>query len=215
MKMPMNLQLFAEPGDPDGADQTPVQTVPAEPTKPPASDALLFTQAEMDAKITSAKSQAARNALDQYLKAQGVDKKTLEALITAHKQPPATAEDNEPSEDVAAQLEDIKAENAQLRQQLAAMGKGIPADRVPQYAKLAETYMSDETDFDAALDKALEAFPLPRKEIPKIVLGASNKDSALAKDWKKMSLGERSKLYRENPDEARALAKQAGEKLAE
>lgn len=59
--------------------------------------------------------------------------------------------------------EDVDAERAKttaLEQQIAALGKGIPADKAAKYIKLAEAYMDDATDFDAALDAALKDFPV-------------------------------------------------------
>ncbi len=47
-----------------------------------------------------------------------------------------------------------------LEQQLAAIGKGIPADRAAKYIKLAEAYLTDKNDFAAALDLALKDFPV-------------------------------------------------------
>lgn len=39
------------------------------------------------------------------------------------------------------------------------MKNGVPYDKAERYARLAETYMDDKTDFKAALTKAVTDFP--------------------------------------------------------
>lgn len=109
-----------------------------------------------------------------------------------------------------------RAKTTALERKLTALSKGVPADKIDRYTAIAATYMADDVDFESALGKALEDFPLPATTpIPKIVMGATGSSSTSTKDWKKMSLTERATLYREHPEEARALARQAGQALAE
>lgn len=54
----------------------------------------------------------------------------------------------------------LQAENKQLQDKVTLIGKGIPADKVDKYLKLAETYVSDDVDFAAATDLALKDFPV-------------------------------------------------------
>lgn len=227
---PMNLQLFAEPADPDGAENQPVATEQDEPTQD--AEAIVLTPDEYTARITAAKSQAGRNALDKWLKEQGIDKETLDALVAAHKQGDPASEPPKPPEQVAAEtgvttgevagdtmrnvLEKLSAEQQKsltLERQLVALGKGIPADKAQKYVQLAELYLdAAEGDFDKALDAATDDFPLPRPNNPRFVAPAT-RGSTHEKSWKNMSLAERSALYAKDPEGARALAKQAGERL--
>lgn len=48
----------------------------------------------------------------------------------------------------------------EMRNQVEALSKGIPQNRIAQYIKLAEVYKDDDTEFTDALDKALQEFPL-------------------------------------------------------
>lgn len=128
--------------------------------------------------------------------------------------------DEEKQADAVRQTQEaLSAEQAKtqtLERKLTALGKGVPAEKLDRYAAIAATYMTDDVDFAAALDKALEDFPLPvERGVPKVVMGAVGNNNTPGKDWLKMSLTERAALYRERPEDARALAKQAGQTLAE
>ena len=62
--------------------------------------------------------------------------------------------------------DEARAELAMMKNTIAAVQKGIPADRASRYLKLAETYMEDGRDLLSALDAALADFPLPKPEEP-------------------------------------------------
>ncbi len=55
----------------------------------------------------------------------------------------------------------LKAENENLKHQIAAIGKGIPAAKAEKCVKLAESYVTEKIGFAAALDLMLKDFPLP------------------------------------------------------
>jgi len=53
-----------------------------------------------------------------------------------------------------------QAKSLRLERQLAALGKGVPADRADAYVRLADGYLGEDGDYDKALDAALKDFPL-------------------------------------------------------
>ena len=62
--------------------------------------------------------------------------------------------------------DDAIAAKAALERKIGVLAKGIPEKLAGQYAKLAETYISDSTPFDKALDLALKDFPLTPAGVP-------------------------------------------------
>ena len=67
---------------------------------------------------------------------------------------------------VTAERDEARAELATAKNTLAAIEKGVPADKAARYIKLAETYMVDGRDLNAALDVAMTDFPLSKQEEP-------------------------------------------------
>lgn len=67
-----------------------------------------------------------------------------------------------------------------LERKVVALGKGVPAEKLNDYVSLATARMSDDVDFESALDKALEAFPV-QKEAEKgptiVAVAPANKDA--------------------------------------
>ncbi len=62
----------------------------------------------------------------------------------------------------------LKAENENLKHQIAAIGKGAPASKADKYVKLAETYVTEKIGFAAALDLMLKDFPALAGYVPGI-----------------------------------------------
>lgn len=52
------------------------------------------------------------------------------------------------------------AERQAMEKTLSVLKKGVTGDKAEKYVKLAEAYMSDNVDFDAAVDLALKDFPV-------------------------------------------------------
>ena len=57
-------------------------------------------------------------------------------------------------------LDAEKTKSLRLERQVSALGKGVPAERVPAYVNLAESYVGEDGDFGKAMDAALKDFPL-------------------------------------------------------
>ena len=77
----------------------------------------------------------------------------------------------------------MRGENTTLKRSLAAVKKGIPGERAEKYARLAESYMGEDGDFEKALDAALKDFPLA--EAPKGVPGAGGNPPPAPAETKK------------------------------
>ena len=117
-----------------------------------------FTQAEVDTLIKErlarqAKNQPSKEELDAYRAWQETQKSEAERQQEATKA-------------LASERDAATAERDRLQLQVAALGKGVPADRLTQYVQLALTYVDDDTDFTAGLDKALQAFPIASGGVP-------------------------------------------------
>lgn len=83
-------------------------------------------------------------AFREWQEAQKTDaQKQADALTTATK-------------DLAAE----RSKTLELERKVLALGKGIPADKLPRYVKLAESYLGEDGDFDKAMDAALVDFPV-------------------------------------------------------
>lgn len=158
MIQPMQLQLFAEGPAPEGVQ-------PAAPTEPPAPapEGKTFTQEDVN-RIAARESKA---AVEKLLREAGIategDYKAKVKAFADWQQTQKT--DLEKATEAKAALEADKTALAKeaetLRRQVAAINKGVPADKAVRYIKLAESYIDDKTDFAAALDLALKDFPVP------------------------------------------------------
>lgn len=168
----MDLQLFADGEDvaqdaPDGADNQPdAQTVTTDTQDAP--DGLTMTQAELDAKITTAKGQADRTALNRYLKGFGLTKAEADALLSAKKdsgaqdQPAPTLP---PATDHIAKAHTLII-NAELRAAAAQAGFYDPGDAVA----LAGAYRDEITvDDDGVVDGVAEAVAALAKAKPHLL----------------------------------------------
>lgn len=92
------------------------------------------------------------------------------------------------------------------------MEMGVPAERAERYVRLAGTYMRDGVDFAAALDEAVRDFPAgPGDGVPRVAGKATG--TAPERTWKEMGLGERARVYREDPERARGMAAACGERV--
>lgn len=92
-----------------------------------------------------------------------------------------------------------KAELNTLKNTLAAIQKGVPADKAQQYIKLTEHYMVQGMSFDAALEAALKDFPIIAPQQPRYAGPAGKTASPPAKEFKDMTYGERLSLKQSNP----------------
>lgn len=73
-----------------------------------------------------------------------------------------------------AALDTEKARADLLERRVAALGKGVPADKIDDYISLAVARMKDDVAFEAALENALAAFPIAKasESLPKVVAPA-------------------------------------------
>lgn len=154
---PLNIQQFAEgEGEPAPNEKQENQT------------AKTFTQEDVNA-IVSRESKA---AVEKLLKEVGIapegDYKSVLKAFREWQDSQKTELEKTTGALTAAEKAKAEAEakaNA-LEKQLTALSKGIPQDKVEKYAKLAEAYMNEKTDFATALDLALKDFPVVEKGAP-------------------------------------------------
>ena len=159
--LPVNIQLFAEP------EQTPPAGNTGEQTPPPAAAPKTFSQEDVNG-IVSKESKA---AVEKLLKEAGIAPEgDYKAKLKAFK-------DYQDSQKSALELKDgevktlladkeaAEARASTLERQLAAVSNGIPAEKAAKYIKLAEAYVDDKTNFNAAIALALKDFPLSQ-EVP-------------------------------------------------
>ena len=153
----INLQLFAENTPP--TDPTPT---PAPAPAPAPAPSKTFTQEDVN-NLVARESKA---AVEKLLKEAGIAPEgDHKAAMKAFKEwQDSQKTELEKATGAKTALEQEKAaaiaEATSLKQQLLAVGKGIPADKAAKYIKLAEAYVTDKVDFAAALDLALKDFPV-------------------------------------------------------
>lgn len=156
--LPVNIQLFAE-GDPPPAEDKGAGGSP-----PPAEGETgkTFTQEDLNGIVA----RESKSAVEKLLKEAGIasegDYKASMAAFKAWQDSQKTAIEKHEStiKTLQTDKEAAEAKAAELERKYAALSKGIPADKSQAYVKLAESYVSDKTDFGAALDMALKDFPL-------------------------------------------------------
>ncbi|MFT3951185.1 MAG: hypothetical protein QM689_04425 [Oscillospiraceae bacterium] len=146
------------------AEETTVPTgAPA--AAPDTSPAKTFTQEDVNALV----SKGSKSAVEKLLKDAGIapegDYKTAMKAFREWQDSQKTELEKATGSLSAAEKakQDAETKAAQLERQLAAVKKGVPADKTDKYIKLAEAYTDDKTDFDAALDAALKDFPVTAK----------------------------------------------------
>lgn len=135
---------------------------------PPAADTpKTFTQEDVNGLVAK----ESKSAVEKLLKEAGIapegDYKQSMAAFKTWQDSQKTALELKDSEVATLQADKELAEtkaNA-LERQLAAVSSGIPSDRAAKYIKLAEAYVDDATDFNAAIVLALKDFPLT-KDVP-------------------------------------------------
>lgn len=156
------LQFFAE-SDPAPAPPTHTATPPV--TTPPQA-----VTVDMDT-ITKTATEAAEKKMQAVFKSmlaqQGLDAETINKMTAEFK-----AKQKTPEQELQAAQEQLTAEQGEklaLQRRIAALGKGVPADKADKYIKLAEAYLCEDGDFDKAMDAALQDFPVA---VPAAQLGS-------------------------------------------
>jgi len=156
-RLPLSLQLFAE-------DPAPVSGNSGSDNPAPAKT---FSQEDVNA-IVARESKA---AVEKLLKEVGIAPEgDYKAAMKAFKQwQDSQKSELEKATGALSAVEKAKAEAeakvSALERQIAAISKGIPADKADKYIKLAEAYVNEKTDFAAALELALKDFPIPEKGV--------------------------------------------------
>lgn len=100
-----------------------------------------------------------------------------------------------------------------LSRQLHAVSRGVPQARMARYMALADTYLAEDNDFGAALDAALADFPLPTVDTAPQITASTTGPGDSDIRWQDLPLKDRAALYLKEPERARKLAREAGEKL--
>lgn len=171
-RIPMNLQLFAEPGE---GNQTPQQNNTQQPgtsaavNQPPAIDY------DRIAQILEGKQAATEDSvLKGYFKQQGLSKDEAEQAIAAFKQQKAAQQP-----DVGAMQQQLTQAQAAVQQAqiqsaatMAAVGLGLDAKTIPYVLKMADLSqvmgqdgkINDET-MKNALNKVLEDIPALKPQV--------------------------------------------------
>jgi len=162
--------------------QAPVTpAVPATPTTPtapapvtmPTQAAQTSTAAAIDinsiisqaeAKASEAAEKKMTGVFKSMLEQQGLDTETINKMTAEFKAKQQTPEQIAAEKDGT--ITGLTNDNLKLQRQLAAIGKGVPADKSDKYIALAQSYLGDDGDFGKALDAALADFPIPAQNNP-------------------------------------------------
>lgn len=123
-------------------------------------EVITFTQEDVTAKLTEAK-----NGWLKELGLEGASNEDIKTRLSALSEFEESQKTDSELSDEKFNAEKERADSAeqkamQLERCFEAVKLGVPADRAERYAKLAESYMDENTDFSAALNKAVEDFPV-------------------------------------------------------
>lgn len=154
----------------NGGTVTPQNTpVIAEPTAPTNGETHSVDVSEIQRVANEAAEKKSNAVFKSMLEQQGYTPEEVSAVVKEWKAKQMTPEKE--MEMLRSKLVESEKTNKENELRFKTIGKGVPADKVSQYIKLAESYSNDDTDFSSALDKAIEAFPF---EKPPAVPAASN-----------------------------------------
>ncbi len=155
------------------ATQTPSQTAHA----PAAQVDVDSIVSKAEAKAVDAAEKKMEAVFKSMLQQQGLDADTIAKMTNEWKSKQVTPEQQLQEKDTALTAE--KAKNETLHHQIAALGKGVPADKMARYIKLAESYTDEKTGFEAALDLAIADFPFTKTERPPVYAAGTGSTSML------------------------------------
>lgn len=153
------------------AAQTPAVTPGNTPPQVASVD-----EAAIIAKAESKAMEAAEKKMEGVFKSmlaqQGLDAETITKMTDKWKEKQRTPETDlqEAREALAAE----QAKNQALERRTLARDRNVPAEKVDKYVKLAESYMSEDVDFAAALDLALADFPIAQGPPPVYAAGTGS-----------------------------------------
>ncbi len=169
-RIKISLQHFAE--DTTTPTTTPTTTQPKTPPAVPPTTTTETDKTFTQADVNNIVSRESKSAVEKLLKEAGIAPEgDYKASLKAFKD----WQDSQKTElekatgslaTLAAEKEAAETKAKALENKVAALAKGIPADKLEQYTKLAEAYRGDKTDFSAALDKALKDFPVAEAGTP-------------------------------------------------
>lgn len=125
--------------------------------------------AKAQTKAEEAAGKKMESVFKSMLEQQGLDAETINKMTEDWKSKQVTPEDLLKQKDDSLIQKDATIK--ELTRQVEVIGKGIDKDKAPKYIKLAESYMDDNTNFEAALDLALKDFPLPTTGAPNFAAG--------------------------------------------
>lgn len=171
-----NLAMrFSDGGAQPPAPPAPAPAPPAPVATPPApAPGITPSQAatvDMDSLISQAATKAAELAerknesvFRSMLQQSGLDVETVNKISAEWKAKQQTPEQIAAAKDGT--ITNLTSDNQKLQRQLAAVGKGIPAEKSDKYIALAQSYLGEDGDFGKALDAALADFPIPAAQNP-------------------------------------------------
>lgn len=167
----LNLQFFAEQGGDSGAGGTDTTDPAATPEgqqqggqeqqNPSNEGGKTFTQEQVN-KIAA---KERKEGLESFLKELGFEdfdnaKDGMQKYREWQKSQKTEAEKMADSlKDYETKYNTVSSENESLKAQISAMKLGVNADSVPDVVALAKNYVSDEVDFDGAMQMVVEKYP--------------------------------------------------------
>lgn len=167
-RMPMNIQFFAEPGDPTQQNQPPAaQTPPTQQGQPPAA-APQFDYEKLAGIIQGKQTVTEDTVLKNYFKQQGLSQEEMTAAITAFKQQRASSQPNvqELQKDTQKYQQELRNTQVINKTMLMSSELGIDIKSVPYVAKLAdlsqvfgEDGTINEENLKTSINKVLEDVP--------------------------------------------------------
>lgn len=173
-KIPMNLQVFAEPGGTGGGAE-PVQaqqgqaTNNQQPTEPPS-----FDYEKLASLIAGKQSVTEESVLKGYFKQKGLSKEQMDQAITAFKQQQAanTPDVNAMQTQLSQTQSALKQEQMKSAATMAAVSIGIDAKTIPYVLKMADLSKVmdqegkiNEEEVKNAINKVLEDVPALKPQV--------------------------------------------------
>lgn len=202
---------------PAGEVQTTTQVEPqkqSEPVQVQAPFKAFQTQEDFDNETAKIRGVAERKAENEILKALGIDSKDkLEAIKQAY-QNSLTEEDRK--NEALKELDNLKSTVAEKDAIIAALTKlsGKETSEVTKLVKMAKGLVSDDYTIEQALDEVMKLVNNQQPQQPKIPVSQPMNNPpqgipTIENPFKNGNLTEAGKMIKENPQQARELARLA------
>lgn len=173
LKFPLNLQMFAEPGDGGGAGNEPA-------VQQNTNQQVQIDYSKIEEIVNKRSSQTQDSVLKGYLKQQGLTGEELDQAVNTYKQQKETAK-----QQAIQEQENMKLENERLKAQILnsnidsklstlAAAEGVSANKIPFLTKLIDRKELSDDKGNVLEDKVKEAMEAVIKAFPDFKNNAQN-----------------------------------------